>query len=41
MISILDLITIIGFIWGVFSVGFTLGRTFEKIRHEKSRQRSR
>ena len=35
MISILDLITIIGFIWGVFSVGVTLGRAFEKYRHKK------
>ncbi|SCW48363.1 hypothetical protein SAMN02910456_01331 [Ruminococcaceae bacterium YRB3002] len=41
MISILDLITIIGFTWGVFSVGFSLGRAFEKIRHKESRHRPR
>ena len=39
MISILDLITIIGFTWGVFSVGFSLGRAFEKFRHKESRPR--
>ena len=41
MFSIIELITIIGVIWSVFSVGFTLGRAYEKYRHEKSRQRSR